>query len=239
MNGSNSILIIEDDTAISLGLRDIFEEESYEVTVVKDGAEGLSIALKRTFGCIILDLMLPTMNGREVCKALRKDGISTPILMLTSKSAESDVILGLEIGADDYMTKPFSIRELMARVRALQRRGWSNSLPSHTEELLVEDLLHIGEVTVDFVRQELISNGNREQLLAREVELLQYFRENEGKVITREMFLNDVWGYDYFPTTRTVDNYILTLRKKIEVNPAEPKHILTVRNSGYKFVLDA
>jgi DNA-binding response OmpR family regulator len=239
MNGSNSILIIEDDTAISLGLRDMFEEESYEVTVLKDGAEGLSIALKRSFGCIILDLMLPTMNGREVCKALRKDGISTPILMLTSKSAESDVILGLELGADDYMTKPFSIRELLARVRALQRRGLSNTPAPKLEEVVVDDLLQIGEVTIDFVRQELIINGNREQLLAREVELLQYFRENEGKVITREMFLNDVWGYDYFPTTRTVDNYILTLRKKIEVNPAEPKHILTVRNSGYKFVLDA
>ena len=235
MNDIESILIVEDDTAISLGLKDAFEEELYAVTVAKDGAEGLAIARKRPFHCIILDIMLPTMNGREVCKALRKDGIMSPILMLTSKSAESDVILGLELGADDYITKPFRLRELLARVRALIRR-----VPKHVDPPKeVTDLFRFGNVTIDFIRGELIINDKREQLLSRELEIMQYFRKNEGRIIPRDEFLDNLWGLDQFPTTRSVDNYILGLRKKIEVNPALPKHILTVRNRGYKFVLRA
>lgn len=235
MNEIHSILIVEDDTAISLGLKDAFEEELYAVTVAKDGAEGLAIARKRPFHCIILDIMLPTMNGREVCKALRKDGITSPILMLTSKSAESDVILGLELGADDYMTKPFRLRELLARVRALIRRVPKQVAPPKA----VTDMFRFGNVAIDFIRGELIINDKREQLLSRELEIMQYFRNNEGRIIPRDEFLDNLWGLDQFPTTRAVDNYILGLRKKIEVNPALPKHILTVRNKGYKFVLRA
>jgi len=235
MNEIHSILIVEDDTAISLGLKDAFEEEMYAVAVVKDGAEALAIARKRPFHCIILDIMLPTMNGREVCKALRKDGITSPILMLTSKSAESDVILGLELGADDYMTKPFRLRELLARVRALIRRVPKQVAPPKA----VTDMFRFGNVAIDFIRGELIINDKREQLLSRELEIMQYFRKNEGRIIPRDEFLDNLWGLDQFPTTRAVDNYILGLRKKIEVNPALPKHILTVRNKGYKFVLRA
>ncbi|MFN8358337.1 MAG: response regulator transcription factor [Candidatus Kapaibacterium sp.] len=235
MNDIHSILIVEDDTAISFGLKDAFEEEMYAVTVAKDGAEGLAIARNRPFHCIILDIMLPTMNGREVCKALRKDGITGPILMLTSKSAESDVILGLELGADDYMTKPFRLRELLARVRALIRRVQKPEAPPKIEK----DEYPIGNVKIDFIRGELVTFEKREQLLIRELEILQYFRAHEGKVITREDFLNELWGYDQFPTTRTIDNYILGLRKKIEVDPAQPKHFITVRNLGYKFIQNA
>ncbi len=234
MNEIKSILIIEDDTAISLGLKDTFTEELYDVTVIKDGKAGLTLALARPFGCIILDLMLPSMNGREVCKALRAAGSTTPILMLTSKSAESDVILGLEIGADDYMTKPFSIRELIARVRALIRRNYKQPDPILEEP----HEFKIGNNIIDFETRELISDGSRQLLLIKEVEILQYFLKNEGKIISRETFLNEIWGFEHFPTTRSVDNFILRLRKKIEVNPAEPKHILTVRNSGYRFVLE-
>ncbi|MBK9246619.1 MAG: response regulator transcription factor [Ignavibacteria bacterium] len=176
MNQTNSILIIEDDTAISIGLKDMFKEELYDVTVAKDGAVGLKYSLSRTYDCIILDLMLPTMNGREVCKAIRAAGNTTPILMLTSRNAESDMILGLEIGADDYMSKPFSIRELMARVRALLRRT-----QNHTEPIIdVSNEIKIGSIIINIDKREMISNGIRQKLLSKEVEILEFFLKNEG-----------------------------------------------------------
>ena len=177
---------------------------------------------------IILDLMLPEKNGQEICRDLRKEGINTPILMLTSKKQEMDKVLGLEMGADDYMTKPFSIRELIARIHALLRRKWKIMKE-------IEDY-SFGDVEIDFKKQEATKRKKPLKLSSREFEILKYFAQHEGEVVTREMLLNDVWGYENFPTTRTIDNFILSLRKKIEDNHSAPKHLLTIHTSGYKFV---
>ena len=167
-------------------------------------------------------------NGKEICSDLRAAGVQTPILMLTSKKQETDKVLGLEIGADDYMTKPFSLRELTARVRALLRR--QSAIQSTAHEA------HFGDVHIDFDKQEGTKAKKKLKLTAKEYQLLKYFVEREGKVVSRDMLLDDVWGYEVTPTTRTVDNYILSLRKKIETVPSTPKHLLTVHTAGYKFV---
>jgi DNA-binding response OmpR family regulator len=224
----NHILIIEDDSAIAQGLSDSLKEENFAVMCEADGEKGYKQAKKQKFDLIILDLMLPSMSGRDVCKNLRSDGIQTPILMLTSKSDESDKVLGLELGADDYMTKPFSIKELIARVRALLRR--QISVVSTIYEC------KFGDVYVDFRKQEARKGEKLIEMRVKEFELLKYFMEHEGEVIARAQLLDDVWGYEVAPTTRTVDNYILGLRKKLEKNPSKPKHFLTIHTAGYKFV---
>jgi DNA-binding response OmpR family regulator len=222
------ILIVEDDPSIILGLKDSLEEEHYQVLTASDGEAGYQKAKREPIDLIILDLMLPKKNGQDVCKQLRAEGINTPILMLTSKSDEMDKVLGLELGADDYMTKPFSIRELHARIKALLRR--------HGEGRKDIDTFAFGNIAIDFKKQEASKKEQSLKLSAKEFEILKYFILHEGEVITRDMLLDDVWGYESFPTTRTVDNYILTIRKKIEDNPSEPKHLLTVHTAGYKFV---
>jgi DNA-binding response OmpR family regulator len=171
---------------------------------------------------------LPGKDGMEICRELRKDGINTPILMLTSKKEEMDKVLGLELGADDYVTKPFSVRELKARVKALLRR--KAEIKKDLEEY------SFGSIHIDFKKQEAMKKNKHLKLSSREFEILKYLILHEGEVVTRDMLLDDVWGYENFPTTRTVDNYILSLRKKIEENPSKPKHLLTVHTSGYKFV---
>jgi len=223
-----TILIIEDDPAIQQGLHDALTEEHYSILASTDGEKGYQMAKRETVALIILDLMLPNKNGKEICADLRTAGVQTPILMLTSKKQEMDKILGLEIGADDYMTKPFSLRELIARVKALLRR--QSEIQSTINET------HFGDVHVDFGKQEGAKGKKKLKLSAKEFQLLKYFVEREGKVISRDMLLDDVWGYDVTPTTRTVDNYILSLRKKIETVPSKPKHLLTVHTAGYKFV---
>jgi DNA-binding response OmpR family regulator len=222
------LLIVEDDQAILKGLKDNFAAEHFEVASESDGAKGYQTAKKRQFDAIILDVMLPSMNGMEICKQLRVDGIQTPILMLTSKGTELDKVMGLEIGADDYMTKPFSIRELLARIKALLRRQATvvNELNEYTFD----------DIHLDFKKQETRKGKKALDLTAKEYELLKYFVEREGQVITRPQLLDDVWGYEATPTTRTVDNYILGLRKKIEVSASKPKHLLTIHTAGYKFV---
>jgi len=222
-----TVLIIEDDPAIVSGLEASFQAEHYEVYKEMDGEEGYQRAKKLRPGLIILDLMLPSKNGEEICKDLRKDGVTTPILMLTSKSAEMDKVLGLELGADDYMTKPFSLRELHARAKALLRRAPEISEP---EEVT------LGNLWVNLKTCEVSLNGAEVDLTAREFEVLKYFVLHRNEVVTRDMLLDEVWGYDQYPTTRTVDNYILSLRKKIEETPSEPRHLLTVHTAGYKFV---
>ncbi len=225
----SNILIIEDDPAILMGLEDALREELFQVSVETDGSRGYEAALKDKSDCIILDLMLPSMNGRDICRRLRSDGINTPIIMLTSKGEESDKVLGLELGADDYVTKPFSVRELIARIKAQLRRtssGTENEIHS----------LDFGQVHIDFERQEVRVDSSDVKLSAKELEVMKYFARHEGKVVTRDMLLDDVWGYENFPTTRTVDNYILMLRKKLEQNPSEPRHIITLHTQGYKFV---
>ena len=222
------ILIIEDDPAILTGLEASLEEEHYEVSSSTDGLEGNEKARIEQFDLIILDLKLPGKNGMDVCNDLRKEGVNTPILMLTSKIEEMDKVLGLELGADDYVTKPFSVRELLARIKALLRRN--SVVKSEIEEC------SFGNIYINFKNQEATKNKEPLELSTMEFKVIKYFVQCEGEVIERSKLLDDVWGYDNFPSTRTVDNFILVLRKKIEDDPAHPIHILTVHKAGYKFV---
>jgi DNA-binding response OmpR family regulator len=222
------ILIIEDDKAIVRGLKDSLKRENFEVVTAGDGEQGYELAKTAKHDVIILDLMLPKMDGFEVCKRLRADKVQTPILVLTSKKEEVDKVLGLELGADDYLTKPLGVRELIARVKALLRR--QTAIATTLDECTFAD------VHVDFRKQVARKGKSNFDMSAKEYELLKYFAEREGEVISRAQLLDDVWGYEVAPTTRTVDNYILALRKKIETNPSKPKHLITVHTAGYKFV---
>jgi two-component system, OmpR family, alkaline phosphatase synthesis response regulator PhoP len=222
-----TILIVEDDPAILRGLEAALLEEHYHVLTAADGEKGLGMARREKADLIILDVMLPKKDGFEVCRELRSAGVDTPIVFLTSRKEEVDRVLGLELGADDYITKPFSVRELKARIKARLRR--TTEIRREIEEY------SFGDVHVDFRKHEASLGSKPVKLSAKELEVLKYFIQREGEVITRDALLDDVWGYDTFPTTRTVDNYILTLRKKIEKDPAHPQHILTVHSAGYKF----
>jgi len=222
------ILVIEDEPQMQLGLRDNLELEGYEVQVASDGDEGLNKAASFNPDLVILDIMLPKKNGFDVCRELRARSNVTPIVMLTARSAETDKVLGLELGADDYVTKPFSITELLARVRAVLRRT-ASSKPA-------TDSVRIGEIEVDFKLHQARRGRSRIEFTAREFELLRYFVHHTGQVVTREQILNEVWGYEEFPTTRTIDNFVAKLRQKIERSPHAPEHILTIHGSGYKFV---
>lgn len=222
------ILVIEDDPAIQKGLEESLKIEGYNIITSSDGEEGYKKAKKEKVDLILLDIMLPNKNGIDICRDLRRDKIETPILMLTSKKEEMDKVLGLEIGADDYVTKPFSIRELHARIKALLRR--SSEVVSEIEEL------SFGKVHVDFKKHEVIKNKKKIEMTVMEFKILKYFAQREGEVVTREMLLDEVWGFENYPTTRTVDNFILSLRKHIEENPSLPKHLITIHKAGYKFI---
>ena len=223
------ILVIEDEPQMLLGLRDNLELEGYEVQTASDGDEGLARAASFGPDLVILDVMLPRKNGFDVCRELRARSNATPIVMLTARSAETDKVLGLELGADDYVTKPFSITELLARVRAVLRRT-----TSHKPTLV--DLVRIGDIEIDFKVHQARRGKTRIEFTAREFDLLRYFVQHIGQVVTREQILNEVWGYEEFPTTRTIDNFVAKLRQKIEKSPHAPEHILTIHGSGYKFV---
>ncbi len=222
-----NLLIIEDDFAIAKGLEESLNNENYKVIVENDGEKGYQKAKNENLDLIILDIILPGKNGIEICKDLRNENINIPILMLTSRKEEVDKVLGLEIGADDYMTKPFSIRELEARIKALLRR--QPEIKKDLEEYSF-DKIHI-----DFKKQVAFKNKNPIDFSSTEFKILKYFILHEGEVVSREMLLDDVWGYDSFPTTRTVDNYILSIRKKVEDNTQNPKYLLTIPKAGYKF----
>lgn len=222
------ILIIEDDPALLSGLSESLSREQYSVTKAEEGQKGYVLASSGNFDIILLDIMLPLKDGFEICRDLRKEGINTPIIMLTSKSGEIDKVVGLEIGADDYITKPFSLKELLARIKALLRRA-QPAEPGMEE-------YSFGKVKMNLKKMEVEKSGTPVKLSATEYKILQYFVEHEGQVITRDKFLDDVWGYDAFPTTRTVDNYILSIRKKIEDDPSSPEHIVTIHTAGYKFI---
>jgi len=221
------ILVIEDDVALASGLADSLECEHYEVETSFDGEEGLRKAKKKNIDLILLDLMLPSMNGEEICKGLRNEGINTPIIMLTSKKEEANKILGLELGADDYVTKPFSLLELKARIKAILRRK--------AERKMNENEFTFGSVRINFKKHEVTKKEKRLKFTEREFRLLRYFIEHRGEVVTRDVLLDEVWGYESYPTTRTVDNYILSIRHKIEDVPSKPKFILTIHTAGYKF----
>jgi DNA-binding response OmpR family regulator len=223
------ILVVEDDAAILRGLRDNLAAESYEVITAADGAEGYRLSQDKKPDLIVLDLMLPKLSGYEICKKLRDEGNRVPILMLTARGDEADRVLGLDLGADDYVTKPFSVRELLARVRALLRRS-----EPHDTSL---DQLTFGNVVVDFPRFEASKKGQPVEMTPKEFGVLEYLAARPGRVVRREQLLEAVWGYENYPTTRTVDNHIASLRAKLEDDPAEPQHLLTVHGVGYKFVV--
>jgi DNA-binding response OmpR family regulator len=224
------ILVIEDEPQMRLGLRDNLELEGYQVETAVDGDEGLQKAASFSPDLVILDVMLPKKSGFDVCRDLRARSIATPIVMLTARSAETDKVLGLELGADDYVTKPFSITELLARVRAVLRRT-AAAAPAPAA-----DVIRIGDIEIDFKLHQARRGKARLEFTAREFDLLRYFVQHTGQVVTREQILNEVWGYEEFPTTRTIDNFVAKLRQKIERAPHAPEHILTIHGSGYKFV---
>ena len=222
------ILVVEDDPAILRGLADNLRFESYEVRTAEDGESGYKLLAEKKPDLLILDLMLPRMSGYEVCRKARAAGITTPIMMLTARGEEADRVLGLDLGADDYVSKPFSIRELLARVRAILRRAQpAAALP---------DELRFGDVEVDFRSYEARKGGSPLEMTPKEFQVLRLLAARSGEVMTRDELLNEVWGYENYPTTRTVDNHVATLRAKIELDPANPKHLRTVHGVGYKFV---
>jgi DNA-binding response OmpR family regulator len=226
------ILIIEDDLAILRGLKDNLEYESYEVLTASDGEQGYYLVKEKKPDLIILDLMLPKMNGYELCRKVREKSITTPILMLTARGEEVDRVLGLDLGADDYVTKPFSVPELLARIRAIFRRihqSKSGELPKELE---------LGEVSIDFKRFEAHKASQHIELSRKEFGILRLLAARAGEVVTREELLDEVWGYNQYPTTRTVDNHIALLRSKLENDPAKPRHLITVHGVGYKLVLE-
>jgi DNA-binding response OmpR family regulator len=222
------ILVIEDDLAILRGLKDNFLAEGYQVFTAEDGAEGYRLAREEDPDLIILDLMLPALSGYEICRKLRDNGDSVLILMLTARGEEADRILGLDLGADDYVTKPFSIRELKARVRALLRRSDAASTPP--------DRLAFGNVEVDFPRYVAQKGGKPVEMTPKEFGVLRFLAARPGEVVSRYELLEQVWGYGKFPTTRTVDNHIAALRAKLEEDAAQPRYLQTVHRVGYKFV---
>jgi len=222
------ILIIEDDPAIITGLEDNLRIEHFVVITENDGVLGFEAAMKHKPDLILLDVMLPSKNGFEVCKELRLNNNNTPIIMLTARNEEADKVLGLELGADDYVTKPFSVRELIARIKAILRRR---------EAIVKEfDEYSFSDIKLDFKKMEAAKGKKKIDMSLKEYEIMKFFIKHEEEVISRNMLLDEVWGYDVFPTTRTVDNYILMLRKKIEDDPSVPKHLLTVHAAGYRFV---
>jgi DNA-binding response OmpR family regulator len=221
------ILVVEDDPAILRGLADNLAFESYDVVTATDGDTARSLIRQRQLDLIVLDLMLPRISGYEVCRHARAEGVTTPIIMLTARSEEADRILGLDLGADDYVTKPFSIGELMARIRALLRRAGTTQI--------APDVLRFDDVVVDFRRYEATRGGHRLDLTRKEFGIVRYLAARPGIVVTRDELLNEVWGYEAMPTTRTVDNHIASLRAKFEANLAEPRHLLTVHRVGYKW----
>ena len=222
------VLIIEDEPNMVLGLKDSCEYEGYEVAVARNGKEGLEKASTEKPDIILLDVMLPLMSGIDVCRTLRTRGIETPILMLTARSQEIDKVIGLEVGADDYVTKPFSIKELLARIRAHLRRA--------SKQVVDIDSFSFGDVELNFKKYAARKGGQALDLSAREFEILRHLIRHRGEIVTRDQLLDEVWGYRSTPVTRTVDNHIARLRQKIEQDPSEPRHIITVHRIGYRFV---
>jgi len=219
------ILVVEDETAIAFGLQLDLKSEGYDVEIESDGESGLERARKEAFDLILLDVMLPRKDGFEVCRELRRGGSKTPVIMLTAKTQEAEKVLGLEIGADDYVTKPFSPRELRARVKAALRRAAEDDLP----------IYRFGDAEVDFGRCELRRAGKPVELTALEFKLLAAFVRNGGKVLSRDQLLDLVWGHGTFVTDRVVDNHVVTLRKKVEPDPSKPRFVVSVRGLGYRF----
>jgi DNA-binding response OmpR family regulator len=222
-----TILIIEDDPRMQKVLRRIFTEERYGALVAGDGQTGLDLFRREKPLAVVLDLILPNISGRELCQSFKELSPETPIVVLSAITEVADKVLLLELGADDYVTKPFSPRELTARVQAAIRRQRKPAPPT---------IYRFSDCEVDFKKMTVQRNGKPVVLTAHEFKLLKFFTENAERVLTRDLLLNEVWGYNFYPTTRTVDNQILKLRQKLEPDPANPKHLLTIYGAGYKFV---
>ena len=222
------ILVVEDEPNMVAGLRDNFEFEGYTVITARDGVEGLQRALEESPDLVVLDVMMPRMSGLEVCKQLRAKRGSIPIIMLTARGQEVDKVVGLELGADDYVTKPFSIRELLARVKAVLRR--TAVVPKDLDQHSFAD------VEVDLKRCRVLKSGKAIDVSAKEFELLKYFICHSGETLIRYRLLEEVWGYENYPTTRTVDTHLVRLRQKFEPDPEQPQYFLTVHGTGYRFV---
>lgn len=234
MIAMNRLLLVEDEPGLVMTLTDRLMAEGYDVESATDAPSGLEMATSGSFDAILLDVMLPGGNGMDVCRTLRQRGLQTPILMLTAKGQVVDKVVGLKLGADDYLVKPFEMAELLARVEALIRRagsaanGASGATPTET--------YRFGDISVDFRKAEVMKGGQALDLSAREFKLLKYFVEHRGAALTRDELLNEVWGYNAMPSTRTVDVHVAWLRQKLEDNPRHPQYILTVHGLGYKFV---
>ena len=226
------VLIIEDDPHILLGLEEVLKSEGYETASCSRGDEAVAAVTKVQPALIVLDVMLPGASGYEICKQLRSKKIATPILMLTAKGQEIDKVIGLDLGADDYVTKPFGVRELLARIQALLRRSGGNG----TEPAVGDAPFQIGQASIDPKTFQLKRGRVVTELTAREIKLLQTFHAHAGEVLSRDRLLNEVWGYNYYGTTRTLDQVIVQLRKKLGDNGGEPKHLVTVHGVGYKLV---
>lgn len=222
------ILLVEDEPNMVLGLRDNLEYEGYEVIVATNGKDGLRLALSAKADMILLDIMLPEMNGMDVCRRVREQGVETPVIMVSARGQEMDKVMGLEIGADDYLTKPFGISELLARVRALLRRS--------SKQVASLNIYKFGEIEINFQKHLLTKRDMPVEVTPREFELLKFFIQHKGEILTREQLLDNIWGYDNYPFTRTVDSHIAKLRQKIEGEPGNPRHIITVHRLGYKFI---
>jgi two-component system alkaline phosphatase synthesis response regulator PhoP len=224
------LLIVEDEPGLVLTLTDRLGREGYSVESAQDGRSGFERALQEPFDLVLLDVMLPGQNGFDVLRDLRQHGIETPVIMLTARGQVVDKVVGLKLGADDYLTKPFEMMELVARIEARLRRA---STPKDTVDA---EAYRFGVVTVDFRKAEVTRDGQALELSAREYQLLRYFIEHRGATISRDELLNHVWGYNAMPNTRTVDVHVAWLRQKIEPNPKHPQYVLTAHGLGYKFV---
>ncbi len=222
------ILIVEDEPAMQMGLKDNLEFDGYTVDTAADGKKGLEMILKNQYDLVLLDVMLPGMSGFDVCRNVRNGGNTTPIILLTARGEEIDRVLGLELGADDYVTKPFSVRELLARIKAILRR--SGDRPANDENV------KLGKLDIDFKNFQATENGQEVKMSHKELEVLKFLYENRNELVSRYDLLENVWGYQESITTRTVDNFILRIRQKIEEDPANPHIILTVHGSGYRLI---
>jgi DNA-binding response OmpR family regulator len=227
------VLIVEDDPHILLGLEEVLKSDGFDVAVCNRGDQAMDAVKKHRPTLIVLDVMLPGLSGYDICKQLRAKKVATPILMLTAKGQEIDKVVGLELGADDYVTKPFGVRELLARIHALLRR----TAASPSAEASAQAPFQIGSATIDPKTFQLKRQKEVEELTPKELKLLQLFSTHPGEVFSRDRLLNEVWGYNYYGTTRTLDQVIVQLRKKLADNGDAPKHLLTVHGVGYKLVL--
>ncbi|MFA6109268.1 MAG: response regulator transcription factor [Candidatus Latescibacterota bacterium] len=225
-----TILVVEDEEAIAAPLQENLEFEGYRVLAAVDGQQGLELALTGKPDLILLDVMLPGLNGYELCRRLRQQDVNTPVIFLTARGEEADKVRGLDLGGDDYLTKPVGILELLARIKAVLRRAQPQAAASEPEPLV------FGRVRVDFARRETTVAGEPVHLSPKEYGILQLLAERDGRAVSRAELLHSVWGYDVYPTTRTIDTHVLELRAKLEEDPAHPRHLLTVHGTGYRLV---